>query len=231
MRRRNVGGDEVTEEMMKKPDGALSGAVHGIKGGALEVTSGIAGLVTKPYEGVKQEGVKGFFKGFGKGIVGAVTSPLTAVFKMGTSLTQGIEGSIVDKGASQQGRIRFPRYITAANVVVPYNEKLSEARQVLNAIDEKKYSAENIVFFEVLNNKKGKEFPMVVITEKRVLVLSHAKKIMAKASHFDVKYARLSSKSGVHKLNVFLRDGKEISFESTDKEVMVKCGMYFPHES
>jgi len=228
---RNVGGDQVTEDMVKRPDSAFSGTLHGIKGGALEVTSGITGLLTKPYEGAKQEGVKGLFKGFGKGLLGAVASPFTAVFKMGTSITQGIEGSIVGEGGvSQQGRMRFPRYITAANVIVPYNKSLSEARLILNTIDEKKYSAENIVFFELLANEKEKDLSMVIITEKRVLVLSHDKKVIMEALNSDINYARLTSKNDTHRLTFFLRNKDQLFFESTDKKVMMRSSMYFSNQ-
>jgi vacuolar protein sorting-associated protein 13A/C len=33
----------------------------------------------KPYSGAKQEGVEGFFKGFGKGVVGLVTRPTAGI--------------------------------------------------------------------------------------------------------------------------------------------------------
>lgn len=40
---------------------------------------GVTGVVMKPISGAKEEGVEGFFKGFGKGVVGFVTRPTAGV--------------------------------------------------------------------------------------------------------------------------------------------------------
>lgn len=40
---------------------------------------GVTGVVTKPISGAREEGVEGFFKGFGKGVVGLVTRPTAGV--------------------------------------------------------------------------------------------------------------------------------------------------------
>lgn len=50
------------------------------------VVHGVGGVFTKPFSGAKEEGVEGFFKGFGKGMVGLVTRPTAGVvdFASGT---------------------------------------------------------------------------------------------------------------------------------------------------
>ena len=47
---------------------------------------GVTGVVTKPYEGAKETGVGGFFKGVGKGVAGLVTRPTGGIvdFASGT---------------------------------------------------------------------------------------------------------------------------------------------------
>lgn len=45
----------------------------------LGVVHGVTGVVTKPFEGARDEGVGGFFKGMGKGVMGLVTRPVTGV--------------------------------------------------------------------------------------------------------------------------------------------------------
>lgn len=64
-----------------------------VQGGVLmgkSLVYGVTGLVTKPYEGAKEDGVKGFTKGVGKGAVRLVASPfvgvLGAVEKFSTSV-------------------------------------------------------------------------------------------------------------------------------------------------
>lgn len=51
---------------------------------------GVTGIVTKPVEGAKQEGVKGFFKGAGKGLVGVVVRPASGVVDFASSSFDGI---------------------------------------------------------------------------------------------------------------------------------------------
>ncbi|KAK4205486.1 hypothetical protein QBC40DRAFT_320357 [Triangularia verruculosa] len=59
---------------------------------------GVAGLVTKPYEGAKADGAKGFLKGIGTGSVELVTKPGSAMFDLVAYPAQGIYKSIKSKG-------------------------------------------------------------------------------------------------------------------------------------
>lgn len=43
------------------------------------VFDGVTGVVMKPISGAREDGVEGFFKGFGKGMVGLVTRPTAGV--------------------------------------------------------------------------------------------------------------------------------------------------------
>ena len=47
----------------------------GVIGTANAVSSGFTGIFSKPFEGARDDGAKGFFKGIGKGLLGAVTKP------------------------------------------------------------------------------------------------------------------------------------------------------------
>ena len=53
-------------------DGILDGSDSIISG----VTSGMSGLVTKPFEEARKSGVKGFFRGVGLGLIGAAVKPV-----------------------------------------------------------------------------------------------------------------------------------------------------------
>jgi hypothetical protein len=39
------------------------------------IFGGVTGLVTKPFEGAKEEGLQGLVKGVGKGLLGVITKP------------------------------------------------------------------------------------------------------------------------------------------------------------
>jgi len=55
------------------------------------VFDGVTGIVRKPIEGAKREGVEGFFKGVGKGLVGVVTRPTSGVIDFASSSFEGIK--------------------------------------------------------------------------------------------------------------------------------------------
>jgi vacuolar protein sorting-associated protein 13A/C len=55
------------------------------------VFDGVTGIVRKPIEGAKKEGVEGFFKGVGKGLVGVVTRPTSGVIDFASSSFEGIK--------------------------------------------------------------------------------------------------------------------------------------------
>lgn len=211
----------------------ITGTLQGFKGGAIEMAKGLSGIFTKPYLGAKEGGVAGLFKGIGQGLLGAVTSPVTAVLKVGTSVVQGIEGTVttIGKGGiSHQGRIRFPRYITPRNVLVAYDESLSEAKLIINMLFSDRYAAEDILLFEVLRKKGEKKEPMVIVTEKRFLVLSYEKKLVHKASHAKVKYAQLysSDKDGRYVAQIVLKNGKLFFIDSVNYQIIATCISFLP---
>lgn len=53
--------------------------------------SGVTGVVTKPIEGAKKEGAAGFFKGFGKGLIGVVARPVSGVIDLASNTFEGIQ--------------------------------------------------------------------------------------------------------------------------------------------
>jgi len=219
--------------MFHKPDNVITGTAQGFKSGAIEIARGFSGIFTKPYQGAKEDGVAGLFKGMGKGLLGAVTSPVTAALKIGTSLIQGIEGTVVTigkGGTSHRGRIRFPRYITPRNVLVMYDESLSEAKLIINILFHEKYAAEDILLFEVLKTKSGQKEPMIIITEKRLLVLSHEKRVLNKTLHSNIEYAQLYplDDQGRYVAQIVLKNGKPFTINSINYQLMSICMSFLP---
>jgi vacuolar protein sorting-associated protein 13A/C len=54
------------------------------------VLGGITGVVMKPLDGVKQEGLEGFVKGVGKGLLGIVTKPAGSIVDFTSQSFEGI---------------------------------------------------------------------------------------------------------------------------------------------
>ena len=179
---KNVTGQETLPQ--KKSENALEGVYDGVLGGGKELVGGVTGVFTKPFEGAKREGAKGFLKGVGKGVLGLVASPLTAVLRTGHSVTQGITNTAIAirKGKlPQHGRFRHPRYINARNILEPYDEDFAEANQILIRISNGKYSNHTIKFFADFpiykRNRKTKDEGMLIVTEQTLLFCKDQKKL------------------------------------------------------
>lgn len=162
---RQVGGDENSYERINRNDTAAYGIYRGLKGGLQDLGEGVAGLFTKPFRGAKAGGVTGFFKGMGSGLLGLATAPLSAVLRVGTSVTSGIANSatLLRTGKIQQkGRVRFPRPFGARKVLEPYNEELAQAQEFLRTL--KHFSDQQLVFYLRLD-----EATIVLITTNSAL--------------------------------------------------------------
>lgn len=72
-----------------KPRHALYGVTAGAGSLVQSVASGLEGVVRKPIEGAEADGAAGFFKGFGKGLIGVATKPVVGVFDMASNVTEG----------------------------------------------------------------------------------------------------------------------------------------------
>jgi vacuolar protein sorting-associated protein 13A/C len=164
---REVGGDEEGADRLKQSDNVVTGLYDGVKGGVTDLAEGISGLFTKPYQGAKKEGVVGFFKGVGSGLLGVVTSPFSAVLRIGSSVASGIAntGEFLKNGKiSQNGRVRFPRHFSSSRVLTPYNEELAEAQEWLRV--NKEFKHEHLVLFLKFQRKT-----MALLTERTLIIL------------------------------------------------------------
>jgi len=100
----NLSGDEKymrrREEKMRAAKASQGGMFSGLKAGGESiftgVTSGISGLVTKPYEEGKKSGALGVVKGMGMGILGVATKPVMGVTDGLSSIATGFSQQIQD---------------------------------------------------------------------------------------------------------------------------------------
>jgi hypothetical protein len=97
----------------------------------------------KPIQKAKQEGAKGFVKGLGSGLLGAVASPFAATLRIGNNISTGIKNSAIKIGKGKipiYGRFRHPRYFNSKNILLPYDEGFSEAFIILKTVQDGKFS-------------------------------------------------------------------------------------------
>lgn len=73
-------------EKNKRPQDITEGIAQSGKDLVMGFYDGVTGVVTKPLEGAREDGVTGFMKGMGKGIIGVVARPASGVvdFASGT---------------------------------------------------------------------------------------------------------------------------------------------------
>lgn len=96
------------EEKRRELKASNGGVLAGFKAGGESIvsgfSSGITGLVTKPFEEGKKGGALGFFKGVGQGIVGVAVKPVMGVTEGISTVAQGINQQFSDNLAYEQKR-------------------------------------------------------------------------------------------------------------------------------
>ena len=118
-----------------------------VKEGLLNLGKGIDGIVFKPFEGAKKEEVKGFFKGLGIGLIGAVVSPFTATFRIANNLFVIIKNlANMFNPKLKTDWFRFPLPIEKAIGLKSYNEDKATVRAILVFL--KEYKEHDIVYFK-----------------------------------------------------------------------------------
>ncbi|KAI9480349.1 MAG: hypothetical protein EXX96DRAFT_521344 [Benjaminiella poitrasii] len=128
-----------------RPKHALVGVTQGATSFANSVASGFSGLVTRPVEGAAKEGVGGFFRGFGKGLVGAVTKPAIGVLDFTNNVTQGIRATATPIDTNMIERVRYPRYIGTDGILKPYSLREAIGQHWLKDVDGGKYIEDSYI--------------------------------------------------------------------------------------
>ena len=115
--------EEIVVKEEEKPRGLIKGTISGLKKGFGELAHGVTGIVTKPIEQTKKSGAKGFFKGLGSGLLGAVLSPVNTVLTVGNEVSSGISNSELISNKKSLRRFRLPRTLFKYIPILPYSEE------------------------------------------------------------------------------------------------------------
>lgn len=151
-----------------------------------------------PYKQAKVEGVKGFFKGVGTGLLGAIISPFSAVLRVGNSLAVGLRNTATyfNRGKLKTLRFRHPRYINKNEHLKPYDENYAEVQAIIRNINNP--PNEKLIFFgdfKYLEVGYDDDISTLIITDKRLVVVYKAKEC---AFMVEIKAIRNSE---VHLIN------------------------------
>lgn len=152
------------EQINKQPANLQEGLARSGKGLVMGVVDGISGVVLKPYSGAKQEGVEGFFKGFGKGVVGLVTRPTAGI----VDFASGSLGAVrrATDLIVEVKRVRPPRFLQPDSLVRPYIRDDAEGNKILFELEKGKYANTDIYYFHMYINKD-----VLLLTDKRIAYL------------------------------------------------------------
>ena len=207
----------------EEPKGLFGGAFSGLKKGFNEITKGVSGIVTKPIEGTKKEGIGGFFKGIGKGVMGVALAPVNTVLTVGNETTKGISNSKLISNKVDYCRFREPR-ILSDNLPIDDYDKMEHRNSKNIFIKDKngndvEISVQN-QFLKLENSKKilDKGFLddnfYVIVSDVLIVVLKDFNDVAFKVYLDDVKDVSLGSEGKKFKLKVNLFNGviKSIDF-------------------
>eukprot|EP00595_Chromulina_sp_UTEXLB2642_P002609 CAMPEP_0196768380 /NCGR_PEP_ID=MMETSP1095-20130614/42684_1 /TAXON_ID=96789 ORGANISM="Chromulina nebulosa, Strain UTEXLB2642" /NCGR_SAMPLE_ID=MMETSP1095 /ASSEMBLY_ACC=CAM_ASM_000446 /LENGTH=304 /DNA_ID=CAMNT_0042137889 /DNA_START=62 /DNA_END=979 /DNA_ORIENTATION=- len=139
---------KVREDRRRELVQSGGGVLAGIKAGGESVftgfSSGLTGLITKPYEEGRKTGASGFFKGVGLGIVGVAVKPIMGVTDGIASVAQGVSNQVSDTLIISYVRPyrAFERSLSDINdlILVPLSIQAAEAQQyVINLAKSNNY--------------------------------------------------------------------------------------------
>ena len=148
---------------------------------------GISGVVMKPLEGARDEGVGGFFKGVGKGVAGLVTRPTGGIvdFASGTFDTVKRATEINDEVSR---RTRPARYIHPDGVVRYYDKKEALGARIVSQVDKGRLAMEVYIMHENIVGDKE----MLILTNKRVVYVVTNPVMGGWSSEWEYLYSALA---------------------------------------
>lgn len=113
--------------MSRRITGISDGILQGTEALAQGLAFGVSGVVRKPVESARQDGILGFTQGIGRAFLGFIVQPVSGALDFVSITVDGISASVSkclalvsNKGTAQ--RIRNPRAIHANGVLNDYSE-------------------------------------------------------------------------------------------------------------
>ncbi|KAI5727550.1 hypothetical protein M8J77_003640 [Diaphorina citri] len=136
------------------------------KGLVLGFVQGVSGVVTKPIEGAKDDGVEGFVKGVGKGMIGLFTRPTAGVIDFASGSFNAVRR--VADTTEETKRSRAPRLMSPDGITRPYSALEAEGNAILHELDKGKYIHTDVYQHHIRIISKD----ILLITNRRLLYLT-----------------------------------------------------------
>ncbi|XP_028401865.1 vacuolar protein sorting-associated protein 13C-like [Dendronephthya gigantea] len=203
--------------MANGPASIQEGVAMGGKSFLMGLVFGVSGVVTKPIQGARADGVEGFFKGFGKGIMGLVTRPTVGVFDMVSTTLDGIRRSAEQDGEDVVVRMRMPRFSPPDAPLRPYLEYQANGNAIMKSLP---WSREIIrdVYIDHTPLPKDGNSSIVIFTNMRILEVHQTAFWSEWKINEDIKYDDISGsvKLSLSGMEICTKTDSLIRIESTD---------------
>ena len=163
--------------------------------GINDLTSGVAGIVIKPYEGLKTRGAAGLMIGVGSGVFGALVSPVAAVLHFSATVSSEVAKTAnkLHNSQSHRGRVRFPRFLSNKKILEHYDHNQAKIRYFLALKEFKEFDILALIELvrEYIIVTKDKLFVLVgeEIVEEHVLSQFYIKEVHQHHRQFILKLA------------------------------------------
>ena len=218
----------------KEPKNIFEGVYRGFKDGFIDLGKGFSGIVTKPYYGAKNEGIKGFFKGVENGVFGAAISPLTLVFRLTNNVFVGLKNTAnIFNPQLKSERFRYPRCINKNMRLCSYNEDISTIKEILNFIGG--YDDHEIIFFNDIKYVfpgLSREGNMLVLTNKSVLIIYHAMEVVFEIMVRNINNVEVHKGDNEANVNLifYMRNNSRKYITTTDFDICACFYLMFEKE-
>lgn len=154
------------DNINKPPANFQEGLARSGKGLVMGVVDGITGVFTKPIDGAREQGVKGFFKGLGRGAVGLVARPTAGVVDFASGSLDAVKRAA---DMSEEVTKRRPaRYMPLDAGIRPYSRLHAEGYKMLSELEKGKFVSTDTYEAHVWVIP-AKE--VVMCTDKRILYI------------------------------------------------------------
>eukprot|EP00897_Mesotaenium_endlicherianum_P008373 jgi/Mesen1/7564/ME000392S06833 len=124
------------QESKTNVEGLGDGLREGGEALAKSLFRGVTGIVTKPMEGARSQGVEGFMSGVGKGLIGVAAQPVSGVLDLVSKTADGVNATRLKLSAAMSAKLalerrRLPRAIRGDNVLRPYDDYSARGQAIL----------------------------------------------------------------------------------------------------
>lgn len=165
------------------------------KGLAMGIVEGVTGVATKPFQGARDEGVGGFFKGVGKGVVGLVARPTGGIIDFASGTFDSVKR--VTENTEEVWRVRPPRFLHPDGVVRYYNLREATGHKYLSYLDKGRYAHSGDVYVAHEIVQGADKESVILVTSKRIVFIVYQQVLGNWTSEWEFSYPAITGPPSV----------------------------------